>query len=83
MKIATRVVRGLRLVSTVKGFWRPESDPGALFQYMGKARLGPAGARYSIERWLTPTGEVARSLDGAVKRYLAAAARTSSNEPTR
>lgn len=68
----TRVVRGLRLVSTVPGYWRPESDPAALFQYLGRRRHGPTGERYSIEQWLTPTGEVTLSLDAAVKRYLAA-----------
>lgn len=77
MKKSIRIVRGLRLVSTVPGYWRPESDPGALFQFMGKSRLGPSGARYSLDRWLTPTGEVESSLDSAVKRYLARAARAS------
>lgn len=74
MKKSVRIVRGLRLVSTVPGYWRPESDPSALFQYMGKARLGPSGARYSIERWLTPAGDVTASLDSAVKSYLTKAA---------
>lgn len=73
MKKSVRIVRGLRLVSTVPGYWRPESDPSVLFQFMGKARIGPSGARYSIERWLTPTGEVTTSLDAAVKSYLAKA----------
>jgi len=68
---SVRIVRGLRLVSTLPGFWRPESDPGALFQHMGTTRLGTTGVRYTVERWLTPTGEGAMSLDGAVKRYLA------------
>lgn len=77
MKKSVRIVRGLRLVSTVPGYWRPEADPGSLFQYMGKARIGPSGARYSIERWLTPTGEVTTSLDAAVKHYLAGASRAS------
>lgn len=67
MKKVTRIVRGLRLVSTVPGY---ESDPSVLFQFLGKARLGPSGARYSLDRWLSPTGEVASSLDSAVKRYL-------------
>jgi hypothetical protein len=75
VKKSVRIVRGLRLVSTVPGYWRPESDPSALFQFMGKARIGPSGARYSIERWLTPTGEVTASLDSAVKYYLAKAER--------
>lgn len=66
-----RIVRGLRLVSTMPGFWKPESDPSVLFQYMGKARLGPTGERYSIDRWLAPDGDVSTSLDAAVKRYLA------------
>ncbi len=70
-KPKVRLVRGLRLVSTIPGYWRLESDPSVLFQFFGKTRLGSAGGRYSVERWLTPTGEVASSLDGAVKRYLA------------
>lgn len=71
MKKSIRIVRGLRLVSTLPGFWKVEADPSALFQFMGTTRLGPRGGRYSVERWLTPTGEVATSLDAAVKRYLA------------
>jgi hypothetical protein len=70
-KTRVRIVRGVRLVSTLPGFWRIETEPGTLFQFMGTTRLGPRGARYTVERWLTPTGEVATSLDGAVKRYLA------------
>ncbi len=70
-KKSVRIVRGVRLVSTLPGFWRIETEPGKLFQFMGTTRLGLRGARYTIERWLTPTGEVATSLDGAVKRYLA------------
>jgi hypothetical protein len=75
MKTRTRVVRGLRLVSTVPGYWKIESDPTILFQYIGKARVGPTGARYSVDRWLTPHGAVVSSLDTAVKLYLANADR--------
>lgn len=71
MKKTTRIVRGLRLVSTVPGYWKLESDPTVLFQYIGKARVGPTGARYSVDRWLTPRGAVVSSLDTAVKLYLA------------
>lgn len=77
MKKHVRLVRDLRLVSTLPGFWKLESDPSVLFQFLGKTRLGPTGARYSVERWLTPTGEVTRSLDTAVKRYLATTTRES------
>ena len=70
-KPRVRIVRGLRLVSTVPGFWKLESDPSVLFQFLGKARIGPTGARYSIDRWLAPGGDVSTSLDTAVKRYLA------------
>ena len=73
-KPRVRIVRGLRLVSTVPGFWKLESDPSVLFQFLGKARIGPTGARYSIDRWLGPVGDghgVVSSLDTAVKRYLA------------
>ena len=70
MKKQARLVRGMRLVSTLPGFWRLESDPSVLFQFMGKARLGPTGARYSVDRWLAPNGDVSTSLDQAVKRYL-------------
>lgn len=70
-KQGVRIVRGLRLVSTLPGFWRLESDPLALFQFMGKARIGHPGSRYSVDRWLTPTGDVATSLEAAVKSYLA------------
>ena len=70
-KPRVRIVRGLRLVSTLPGFWKLESDPGVLFQFMGKVRIGPTGARYSIDRWLAPGGDVVSSLDTAVKRYLA------------
>jgi hypothetical protein len=45
-----------------------------LFQYLGRRQHGPNGARYSIEQWLTPTGDVTQSLDAAVKRYLAKSA---------
>lgn len=79
-KPKVRLVRGLRLVSTLPGFWKLESDPSVLFQHFGTARLGPTGARYTIERWLTPSGEVATSLDAAVKRYLA---RTSTSHATK
>lgn len=72
-KPKVRFVRGLRLVSTLPGYWKLEADPSVLFQFIGTARLGPTGARYSIARWLSPSGEVAASLDGAVKRYLAKA----------
>lgn len=71
MKKQTRIVRGVRLVATLPGFWKLESDPNVLFQFMGKARLGPTGARYSVDRWLAPDGDVSTSLDAAVKRYLA------------
>lgn len=75
----TRIVHGLRLVSTLPGFWTLESDPKVMFQKMlGKARLGTSGARYSVERWIYPgydRGGTATSLDSAVKRYLAAKAR--------
>jgi hypothetical protein len=74
----TRVVRGLRLVSTYPGFWTLERDPRVMFQRMlGKARLGVSGARYSLERWLYPDARaenhigIAASLDAAVKQYLA------------
>lgn len=70
-KLRVRFVRGLRLVSSVPGYWKLESDPKVLFQFVGKARIGPTGARYSIDRWLTPAGEVVSSLDTAVKSYLA------------
>jgi len=77
----TRIVHGLRLVSTLPGFWVLESDPKIMFQRMiGKANLGTRGARYSVERWLFPgyeRGGTAMSLDSAVKRYLAAKAKTS------
>lgn len=69
-KPRVRIVRGLRLVSTVPGFWKLDSDPRVLFQFMGKARLGPTGARYSLDRWLAPDGDVSTSLDAAVKHYL-------------
>ena len=75
-KPRVRIVRGLRLVSTVPGYWRPESDPKMLFQFLGKARIGPTGARYSIDRWLTSGGDVVSSLDTAVKRYLASGGKT-------
>lgn len=71
MKKQIRVVRGLRLVSTVPGYWRLESDPSVLFQFIGTARVGHPGARYSVDQWLTPAGDVAASLDAAVKRHLA------------
>lgn len=58
-------------MATLPGFWKLESDPNVLFQFMGKARLGPTGARYSVDRWLAPDGDVSTSLDAAVKRYLA------------
>ena len=70
-KPRVRIVRGLRLVSTLPGYWKLESDPTVLFQFIGKARIGPTGARYSIDRWLTPRGAVVSSLDTAVKLYLA------------
>ena len=69
-KPRVRIVRGLRLVSTVPGYWKIESEPSALFQFIGKARIGPTGSRYSIDRWLAPDGDVSTSLDSAVKRYL-------------
>jgi hypothetical protein len=71
MKRKIRIVRGVRLVSTLPGYWKLESDPQVLFQFIGKARLGPAGSRYSIDRWLAPDGVVSTSLDAAVKHYLA------------
>jgi hypothetical protein len=71
VKKKVRIIRGLRLVSTLPGYWKLESDPGVLFQFIGKARLGPTGSRYSVDRWLMPTGDIATSLDAAVKRYLA------------
>jgi len=73
----TRIVHGLRLVSTYPGFWALESNPRVLFQRMlGKSTLGPKGARYSVERWIYPGGDgTAMSLDSAVKRYLAGLAR--------
>ena len=71
MKKIVRVVRGSRLVSTLPGYWRLESDPSALFQFMGTSRLGPRGDRYTVERWLTPSGDVATSLDAAVRSHLA------------
>lgn len=74
MKTTTRIVRGVRLISTIPGYWKLESDPKVLFQFMGKARIGPSGARYSIDRWLAPDGSVSSSLDAAVKRYLARSA---------
>jgi hypothetical protein len=71
----TRIVHGLRLISIHPGFWTLESNSNVLFQRMlGKATLGPRGARYSVERWLYPgwsDGGTAMSLDAAVKRYLA------------
>lgn len=75
-KPRVRIVRGLRLVSTLPGFWKLESDPSVLFQFLGKARIGPTGARYSIDRWLGPAGNVVSSLDTAVKRYLASGGKT-------
>ena len=69
-----RLVRGLRLVSTLPGFWKLEDDPSVLFQYIGKARLGHPGSRYSVDRWLSPNGAVTSSLDSAVKSYLAKSA---------
>ena len=56
-----RIVHGLRLVSTLPGFWKLEADPSILFQFMGKAHLGQPGYRYYVERWLTPTGESCRA----------------------
>ena len=75
-KPRVRIVRGLRLVSTVPGYWKLESDPSVLFQFLGKARIGSTGARYSIDRWLAPDGEVSSSLDTAVKRFLASGGKT-------
>ena len=69
-KPRVRIVRGIRLVSTLPGYWKLESDPSVLFQFIGKARIGPTGSRYSIDRWLAPDGDVSTSLDSAVKRYL-------------
>ena len=75
-KQRVRIVRGLRLVSTVPGYWKLEADPSVLFQFLGKARIGPTGARYSIDRWLGPAGDVVSSLDTAGKRYLASGGKT-------
>jgi hypothetical protein len=81
----TRIVHGLRLVSTHSGFWTLESDPRVMFQRMlGKASLGMPGARYSVERWLYPDGRgggIAMSLDSAVKRYLAIVGRSAPSAP--
>jgi hypothetical protein len=71
-----RTVRGLRLMSKNPGYWVLESDGAVIFMLHGTARLGVPGARYTVQRWSYPGSDAtAQSLDAAVARYLAGAAK--------